>query len=72
MNSPTTIEELRKAIGSVRRRRSLILHVRHSGWSLAILAALFIFFVILDMSLDLPGFANMLFFFLMGGASGLL
>jgi hypothetical protein len=72
MNSPTTIEELQKVIRSVRRRRNLILHVRHIGWSLAILAALFIFFVILDMSFDLPGFANMLFFFLMGGAIGLL
>ena len=72
MNSPTTIEELRQAIGSVRRRRNLILHLHHIGWSLAILAALFILFVVLEMSLDLPAFFTILFFFLMGGAIGLL
>ncbi|MBT8355146.1 MAG: hypothetical protein KJO60_11520, partial [Desulfofustis sp.] len=72
MNAPTTIEELRKTIGSVRRRRNLILHVRHIGWSLAILAALFMVFVILEMSLDLSGLFTTLFFFLMGGAIGIL
>ena len=53
MNSPT-IEELRKAIRQVRRRRNLILHVRQIGWSLAILTTLFVLFGILEMTLHPP------------------
>lgn len=72
MNPPTTIEELHEAIRRVRRRRNLILHVQHISWSLAILAALFIVFVILEMTLHLPSFASVLLFSLLGGAIGLL
>ncbi len=72
MNSPTTIEELRQTIRKVRRRRTLILHVQHISWSLAILAAVFIFFVILKMTVPLPSFTNMLLFFLWGATIGLL
>ncbi len=71
MNSPTTIEELREVIRRVRRRRKLVLHVQHIGWSLAILAALFILFAVLEMTLQLPDFAHLLLFFLLGGAIGL-
>ena len=72
MNSPPTIEELLETIRRIRRRRSMILHVRHISWSLVILTAVFIFFVILEMSLDLPSAASMLLFFLLGGMIGLL
>ena len=51
MNLPTT-EELRDAIRRVRLRRNVILHVRQIGWSLAILAALFIFGAILEILKD--------------------
>ncbi len=72
MNSPTTIKELREAIGRVRRRRNLLLHVQHISWGLALLAALFILCVMLAMTLALPSFANLLLFFLLLGALGLV
>ena len=71
MNSQT-IEELRKAIRRVRRRRNLILHVQHISWSLAILAAMFMFFGILEMNLALPRSASMLFFCVLGGLAAAL
>jgi hypothetical protein len=70
MNSPT-IEELRDAIRSVRRRRKVILHVRQIGWSLAILAALFMLCAILEMTLHFSSLVRMLFFCLMGAAVGI-
>ena len=72
MNSITTIEELLETIRRVRRRRLLILHVRHISWSLAILTAVFICFVGLELTVDLPSFADMLLFFLLVGTIGLL
>ena len=66
------MEELRAAIGRVRHRRNLILHVQHISWSLVILAAMFMFFGILEMTLDLPRSVSMLFFCLLGGVAGFL
>jgi hypothetical protein len=71
MNLPTT-EELRDAIRRVRLRRNVILHVRQIGWSLAILAALFIFGAILEMALHPPSPVRIFFFCLLGAAVGVL
>ena len=67
-----TIDELREAIRRVRRRRNLILHAQHISWSLAILAAMFMFFGVLEMTLALPRSASMLFFCVLGGLAGVL
>ncbi len=69
MNSPT-IEELHDAIRRVRRRRNVIVHVRQIGWSLAILAALFILGGSLEMALHPPSLFRMLFFCLLAAAGG--
>ena len=71
MNSQT-IEELRNVIRRVRRRRNLILHAQHISWSLAILAAMFMFFGVLEMALALPRPVSMLFFCVLGGLAGVL
>jgi len=71
MNSPT-IEELRDAIRRVRRRRNVILHLRQIGWSLAILAVLFMLCASLEMVLHPPSLVRMLLFCLLGAAVGVL
>ena len=71
MNS-STIEELHEAIRRVRRRRNVIVHVRQIGWSLAILLALFILGVGLEMTLHPPSLFRILFFCLSAAAVGVL
>ena len=66
------IKDLLQAIARVRQRRMLVMHIRQIGWSLAVLAVLFILCVLLAMALPLQPIHVLLLFCTMAAAVAIL